>query len=203
VTESVIVPLKRGASGEIVDAQLTERVDIAFASRADSTWQAFLGATKATAAAGGAVVVEAEHEHWQWERKVKATVHLLPYPTFGLECDGDVQGLMLLATDGQFCRLPESRGSPLVQVLFVAAAPWNVRPIVSQPRFCGVGTLLLRVAIETSVDVGFKGRIGLHSLQQAEPWYERIGMTGLGPDSKKSGLKYYEMTAPQAAEFLR
>ena len=202
MTASLIVPLRRGASGEFIDAQLTERVDIDFARRADTNWQAFFAAEMAKATNAGNLIAVPEHDHWRWELKVAATAHLLSYPTFGLECDGDVQGLMLLQTDGEFCRLSESTGSPLVYVMFLASAPWNVPPMVPQPRFRGVGTLLMRAAVEASIDLGFKGRVGLHSLHRSESWYDRIGMTDLGSDGKKQGLKYYEMNAAAAAAFL-
>ena len=58
-------------------------------------------------------------------------------------------------------------------------------------------------AILQSIDEGFGGRIGLHSLPRAEKFYqEEWGMKSLGPDPKYDGLIYFEMTAERAAEFL-
>jgi hypothetical protein len=53
------------------------------------------------------------------------------------------------------------------------------------------------------MDLGFKGRIALHSLPQANAWYERLGMATFGPDAEKQNLNYYEMTAEGAAAFIR
>jgi hypothetical protein len=50
--------------------------------------------------------------------------------------------------------------------------------------------------------LGFKGRIGLHSLPQSEPWYQKIGFTDVGPDPTKK-MRYFEMTEVQAAGFIK
>jgi hypothetical protein len=50
----------------------------------------------------------------------------------------------------------------------------------------------------------FRGRIGLHSLPAAEEFYGTVcGMTDLGRDESYQGLRYFEMTAAQAAAFSR
>ncbi len=196
-------PIQDLHSGQFVEAILTERIDVMYAKRADDAWLTFLATAKALALAAGAHFDPPEHMHWRWERKVLASAHLLSYPTMGIEYEGQVQGLMMLLTDGEFGRLPEQARQPLVYVHFLATAPWNLGAVVAQPRFRGVGTVLLRAAIETSIDLGFKGRMGLHSLPQSETWYDRIGMICLGADSSKQNLKYYEMTAAQAAVFVR
>jgi hypothetical protein len=98
-----------------------------------------------------------------------AEVHrLLSYPTLAIECEADTQGLMMLQTDGQFAQCEGNRGKPLVYAVFLATAPWNLGVIVARPRFRGVGSVLLRAAVQLSLDLGFKGRIGLHSLPQAD-----------------------------------
>lgn len=189
--------------GQFVESILTERIDVMYAKRADDAWLTFLATAKALALAAGTRFDPPEHMHWRWERKVLASAHLLSYPTMGIEYEGQVQGLMMLLTDGGFGRLPEQAGQPLVYVHFLATAPWNLGAVVARPRFRGVGTVLLRAAVETSIDLGFKGRLGLHSLPQSETWYDRLGMICLGTDSSKQNLKYYEMTATQAAAFIR
>jgi hypothetical protein len=54
---------------------------------------------------------------------------------------------------------------------FLENAPWNVRPLTDEPLFGGVGMVLMRAAVTLSVDEGFHGRVGLHSLRQAEEFY--------------------------------
>jgi hypothetical protein len=49
----------------------------------------------------------------------------------------------------------------------------------------------------------FKGRIGLHSLPQANAFYANTcGMTDLGFDQDYEGLRYFEMTPGQAEAFI-
>ena len=46
------------------------------------------------------------------------------------------------------------------------------------------------------------GRIGLHSLPQAEKFYRRWGMVDLGPDKLYEDLHYFELTTAQANRHL-
>ena len=51
---------------------------------------------------------------------------------------------------------------------------------------------------------GFKGRIGLHALPQSEGFYaSKIGMTDMGKDPGYHDLRYFEMTAEQAENFIQ
>jgi hypothetical protein len=197
------IALEDRHSGQFVPARLIERIDVNYARHADDLWRTFEAAEVAQATARGVVLPPQQHSHWRWEKKVTIVGHLLPYPTLAVECNGDPQGLMLLETDGKFAEAPGQSGKPLVYVVFLATAPWNLPTVVKRPRFRGVGTGLMRAAIEVSIDLDFKGRIGLHSLHQSESYYEALGMTALGRDPKKENLNYYEMTPEQATAFLR
>lgn len=203
MSETHRVLLRDRQQDTFVEALLLERIDVDYALRADNAWLTFLAIAKAQATAANRPYEDPEYSHWRWEQKVRATAHLLSMPTIGVECAGQVQGLLMLLTDGQVCRLRDQLNQPLVYVTFVAAAPWNLAEVVPEPRYSGVGTVLLRFAVQTSLDLGFKGRIGLHSLPRAETWYERYQLHCLGPDAAHQNLKYYEMTPSQAADFIR
>lgn len=115
-----------------------------------------------------------------------------------------MQGLMLLKMAGCNARLPEQAGKDLVYVDYIEAAPWNLKSVVAQPRFGLVGVVLIAAAIQSSKENGFKGRIGLHSLGQAEAFYrDKCRMTELGGDPEKQDLVYFEMNAAQADKFVR
>jgi hypothetical protein len=197
------VLLRHVESGGVVDADLIDRIDLVIAKRAEDGWQTYLATARAEALAAKRPFPDLEHDHWEWERKVSITHRLLPYPTLGIECEGQVQGLMLLETDGHFARIATQAGSPLVYVNLLATAPWNLPAVTDPPRYRGVGTVLLAAATTLSVDLGFKGRLGLHSLPRSEDWYERLGLTNLGSDSNKQNLKYYELTPDQAQNLIR
>lgn len=195
------VLIQDNSNGQLVEAILHERVDVAFAARADNAWLTYLAIRKAQLMSAGRVYDRPDYWHWRWEDKVRPRVHLLSTPTLGIERNGSIEGLMMLLTDGEFCRLPEQANLPLVYVVYLASAPWNL-PQLGTPTYRGIGTILLRAAVETSFELGFKGRIGLHSLPRSEPFYERHGMRALGIDPHKEHLKYYEMTTKAAEEFI-
>ncbi|MEI7880931.1 MAG: hypothetical protein WCI95_08665 [bacterium] len=71
------------------------------------------------------------------------------------------------------------------------------------PRYRGVGTAFVAMAIQLSVDMGYKGRAGLHSLPAAETFYKTAcGMTAVQRDpGPHQNLMYYELTEKQADMF--
>jgi hypothetical protein len=142
-----------------------------------------------------------EDSHWDWRQKSKATSGLLGYQSFAIVCGKTLQGLML-TNDMSSARLTQQFGKPLIYVDFVATAPWNRPKLQDPPRYRGVGQVFVLAAIESSRDAGFKGRVGLHSLPDAEPFYKQTcGFTKLGADSSHQDLNYFEMTETQADAF--
>lgn len=144
-----------------------------------------------------------QSRNWNWKQKAAAVKGFLAYPGFSVVCDGLTQGMMLADTTGR-CKLSSQQNSELVYVHFLENAPWNRAELCNPPRYRGVGSILIRAAIELSIELEFKGRIGLHSLPQANSFYANTcGMTDLGPDLKKEGLRYFEMTSEQAQAFIK
>lgn len=195
------VPLK-AADGTFVEAVLYERVEAGFALQADDDWRAHLADQEARALAEGRAFPALEHDHWNWGEKVKVSAQLLSCPTLAIEFGGQAQGLMLIITDGHFAKLQSELGKPLLYVAFLATAPWNQRDIAPTPRFRGVGEVFMVAAVQLSMDVGFKGRVGLHSLPKSEGFYERCGFQCLGKDPDKQDLKYYELSPQTASELI-
>jgi len=86
-------------------------------------------------------------------------------------------------------------------VELLATAPWNRAEIQKPPRYRSTGWALMLAAVELSREMEFRGRIGLHSLPGAEPFYrDKCGMTCLGMDEEK-GMVYFEMNEEQAETF--
>jgi hypothetical protein len=168
--------------------------DFPFGSLAavEAAWAA--ARARADAAAGPAGL---EHGHWDWRNKVQAA-RSGAYDLIAVEAEGEVQGLMAVA------RRPRPARRAAAEVLYVdylETAPWNLK-VFAAPRFVGVGTALLADAVRLSMEGGFGGRVGLHSLAQAEPFYARCGMTVVGPDPGYYGLTYFEYTGVEAADWL-
>lgn len=146
-----------------------------------------------------------QHGHWDWERKWSYFSAQLSFQSFALECNGETQGLMIVNTIKR-CRIQQQANKHLVYIEYLEAAPWNRRDIPNRNRFKGVGTVMIAAAIQLSINEGNHGRIGLHSLPQADTFYrDKCGMTDLGPDVSyhPHPLRYFEMTEEQAAAFLK
>ena len=143
---------------------------------------------------------DAQDAHWEWEPKARAAVRSLARETFAVECNGETQGLMLVDVT-QFGRLNGQQRQELVYIDLLATAPWNRPKLVLSPRYKGVGRVMLATAIAYSEDLGFNGRIGLHSLPQSVVWYSAAGLTDGGHDQVKD-MRYFEMTEQQAATFI-
>jgi hypothetical protein len=71
-------------------------------------------------------------------------------------------------------------------------APWNRVKIQNPPRYRNVGTSLLNFARIRSLDLGYKGRIGLHSLPDAVQFYDKQKMQNLGEDEDYDNFVYFE-----------
>lgn len=144
-----------------------------------------------------------QSRHWDWRRKAQAFSGRLANPSFCVVCQGMTQGMMILDTLHS-ARIESQAGRDLVYIEYLENAPWNRRDMTGEPpRFVGVGSLLLRAAIELSREEGFKGRLGLHSLPQSNDWYaNKCGMTDLGIDAGYQNLRYFEMTPEQAEAFI-
>ena len=109
---------------------------------------------------------------------------------------------MILDTATKRCRIEEQKNLHLVYVRYLQIAPWNRPTFAERPRYRGIGSILIRAATALSQDMEFKGRIGLHSLPQAEGFYFVCGMTELDEDPEFQNLRYFETTPQQARALI-
>lgn len=190
-------------TGKPVAAELTDTISDADLRSVETDWRPVTNAKIREIMAQGVSPADwPEGWHWEWRDKMTAIRGLLAFQTFALRCEGKLQGLMQLNSARYRSRVPGQTGKDLVYIDYVETAPWNRKAIVAEPRFGGVGTIMIRAAIEASRDQEFRGRIGLHSLPSAETFYADIcGMTDLGLDGTYEGLRYFEMTSSQADAF--
>ncbi len=183
-------------AGAQIASELILGVTINEVDKATALWSPVLRQWERTT--GGRV----EHGHWDWSRKARAISLSRDYLIAGVRTQGEMQALMLWDEDFHFGIHPLQLGSPLVYVHFLATAPWNDREIATVPRYEGAGVLLLRAAVERSEDLGYKRRLGLHSLPQAEGFYrDKCLMADLGVDATKQ-LRYFEFTSALAENFV-
>jgi hypothetical protein len=69
----------------------------------------------------------------------------------------------------------------------------------------GVGRQMMQFAQQRSLDLGYRGRVGLLSLPDAVGFYERVGMTRLELDPEdivdaEENLPYFEYRALRQSE---
>lgn len=193
-----------GAGGTSVEAELRDAIEEAQLVDWQTQWQPALIAILQELARRGVPMSQwPQSWHWNWRAKATQIQGLLAFRGFGVVCAGTTQGLMRVDLN-KLARIPAQKGKPLVYVDYLEVAPWNRAELGQAPRYRGVGTALLTAAVAFSEEEGFKGRIGLHSLPQADAFYrDRCGMTDLGPDTNYHGnLRYFEMTPDQARAFL-
>ena|SRR2546421_2430115 len=201
--DSIELPILAAATNAIVTAKLFAGISDGNLERYRTKWLPILKERRSKAIQmrrEGKLVRMVEDAHWDWSKKVAAErAASLVYQSFALECEEETQGLMLL----EFTH--RSRISPpqhLVYIDYLSVAPWN-RPWLDEPQiFKGIGPVLVRHAVGTSIREGFQGRIGLHSLPGAVDFYTRIKMTSFGADPNYHNLNYFEFSIEQANEFL-
>lgn len=188
-------------AGNYVPAELIESIDEAHLQAVDTTWMPVLLRRLQQLVDQGTPRADwPQSSHWDWRQKTERIKGLLAFRTLALTCEGQLQGLMQVNT-ASVSRLPDQTGKHLTYIDYLESAPWNRLEVVTQPKFKGVGSVLMRAAIEISREEGFQGRIGLHSLPRSEPFYGRCGMSDLGIDGNYENLRYFEMTSAQAAKF--
>lgn len=190
-------------AGVEVDAELVDGINDKHLDAVEATWEpARVDALYRLKSKGIPPAKWPQSLHWNWRRKHQSTRGFLAYRGFCILCRNHVQGLMLVKTT-QLCQLQSQKGKPQIYIDYLESAPWNQNGFAEHPCFRGVGTVMLAAAVQLSLDEGFHGRVGLHSLPQSESFYLRHGMETLGSDSTKQGLVYFELTPDKASDFIR
>ena len=141
--------------------------------------------------------------HWDWRGKLREIERRLANLSFAIMAENMTQAMMTIDLTKR-ARMPGHEGQHLVYIDFLEAAPWNRNDIAGEPaKFSGCGSILVSAAIQQSMQEGFKGRIGLHSLPQANSFYANVcGMTDLGQDAICENLRYFELDPDNARSFI-
>ncbi|MEO7720105.1 MAG: hypothetical protein ABIY70_28280 [Capsulimonas sp.] len=180
----------------------------------DLAWKPYLNNTVEAAKANGVRWWRLpQHQEWEWGAKIDPNfMDPSDYLIYGVECDGAMQGLMivndmyhaLLDDDGEIADSLVEK--PIIHIDFLCVAPWNLAELLGTsgktPRFKSVGRVLMQIAVDLSFENGYRGRVGLYALPQAESFYEKCGMIPMDRECDHECLCYYELI-PSAAEVLR
>lgn len=141
--------------------------------------------------------IQLEDHHWNWAIKSMA-YRGEQYDWFYMYADGKPQAACLIYH-------PESSAlekSDIFYVEYLAVAPWNRGCLVRDRLHKGVGSLLIRVVLDYSVNnLGLKPGFCLHSLPQAVNYYKKIKMVNISQKDKPD-LLYFEMPSSEAKKIL-
>lgn len=195
------VRLKREESDLEEEADLYDDVTVQDLVAAQSTWRpVLLESARALKRAGKPIP---RYLHWDWRAK-EGALGRLDAKFYAIRAQGNIQGLMKLDLGTLHrCRLEPQVGKELVYVDYVETAPWNIAYYMHALGFRSiygrVGLRLLQAAVQCSLDGELKGRVGLHSLSDAEGFYRKVGMSESAPDVDKQNLRWFEFT-PESAQ---
>lgn len=171
------IQLLRGIDNEPVDATLLP-VNRKHLDDFEQFWKGLLR------------VSEEEDAYWDWVKKERLYASSSSFEKYAIECEQMTQGLMMIETQGH--RSWFDADQRIVYVDFLATAPWNRLSFQSPPNYRTVGSILLKFARYRSQELGYGGRVGLHALSRAKPFYEKVGMIDCGEDAEKENLPYFE-----------
>ena len=189
-----------------VEGELRSPVSIGHTGDFETLWRPIFEKRIAELRAAGRTTIDdfgssdIQYAYWDWAAMARERAQRFDWSSFAVEVGGVTQGLMFVRPAG-FAREPSQARRPIVEVDLLATAPWNRNRLVPNPKYKGVGRLLLMTAVNLSFEEECAGRVGLHALPQAENWYrDRCKMTDLGVDA--TNMRYFEMTEAQARAFL-
>ncbi|MEZ6131682.1 MAG: GNAT family N-acetyltransferase [Planctomycetaceae bacterium] len=184
--------------GQAKPAELWDSIEPVHRQQLDNEWRTALTDLLARTPEGR----REESAGWNWLDKLERRDGKFGTESFAITCDGMVQAAMILDLS-KASWFKETSGGSIVYVDFLQTAPWNwKRDWQPTPRYRGLGTIMLRTAIELSRELEFEGWVGLHSLPQSENFYRKCGMTEFWRDPDYECLSYFEMTAAQANALL-
>lgn len=141
--------------------------------------------------------IQLDDSHWDW--LTKHCVHNGDeYEWFFLYIDKKPQAACLIYH-------PKDSAidtGDIFYIEYVAVAPWNRQNPMQEQEYKGVGTEIIRCAMQHATKtLGLRYGFCLHALQKANGFYEKIGMTYISALDKKS-LSYYEMSEESAKSYM-
>lgn len=190
-------------SGNLEDVTV-ELIDSHLVNRAQKEWDVYHKSLKKT----DENLKESEHSHWNWFKKLRWAEQssIRPKTLAVTSSKGDCEGLMMfqpLDSGGNGADWPIY---DLLEVKYLQTAPWNElrikRPVHYPQKYSLVGSVLLNYAILQSVEWGYKGRVGLESLDQARSWYEKQGFELVKPAKTEKELDWFELSEKEAERLL-
>lgn len=175
--------------------------------RVDGLWITYLQSAKTEMRMRGldtATIPDTIGWSWYWKYR-RANSPGARWICHSIQYQGFTQGILVVSLRQEASRLAIEFGKPSIEVVYLAAAPWNIggfmRGIRREPFLDDIGLKLIRVAIEHSSYEGCEGRLRLYSVPKAERFYSATcGMIDMGVERHDGEmLRRFELSHEQAA----
>ncbi|EKN6274144.1 TPA: hypothetical protein ACVH97_003535 [Yersinia enterocolitica] len=141
--------------------------------------------------------IQTEDYHWQWISK-SMQYDTDEYKWFFLKTKENIEAACLI----YFPKKSALNDNDIFYVEFIAVAPWNRFSPLEKKRYNSIGKKLLQEIIKYSTStLGYQYAFCLHSLPQAQGFYEYIGMVHIDKLDKRP-LQYYEIDNDQSMKFV-
>jgi hypothetical protein len=142
---------------------------------------------------------------WPWEEQIRLGEEEDGHACFVVTSEGSVDAFLSLSVTPDVVSRYDPKGSPLVYVEYVAAAPKHTLAAEGSRTLKGLGTFLIEVSVAISADLGFDGRLALHSLPESERFYRKLNFctSGVRENADGESLLYFEAGAATAASLLQ
>lgn len=138
-----------------------------------------------------------EDIHWNWQRKA-LTYHTSEYNWFFLKTADSVQGVCLTYHPKDSVL----QDSNIFYIEYIASAPWNRNSAFHEKIYSGIGIQMIKlIQMYFKKNFGYEYGFSLHSLPQAEGFYEKIGMNNF-PKYNEGNLRFYEISKEKAMVFM-
>jgi hypothetical protein len=194
------------ADGNLVPYTLHHGWDIAKCYACDTNWGTFnlslfqyISDKKYSAEDLAKVLseIQIDDRHWKWFDK--ACLHKdTTFNWFFLMAEGVPQGACVIYHP----KKSVIQAGDIFYVEYIAVAPWNRINPMQKRRFKGIGTILVKHAIDyVTKTLLLPHGFSLHALPRASAWYQKIGMQRFVAHDKGQ-LQYFEMAENAAASFL-
>lgn len=141
--------------------------------------------------------IQTEDFHWDWCSKSLA-YRTVEYKWFYLYANNEPQAACVIYQP----KISAVQNGNIFYVEFVAVAPWNRKCAIRERKYYGVGTKILKAALEYAVNqLGLLPGFSLHSLPQAQAYYKKLKMENIKLHDKDN-LLYFELPNKEASELL-
>jgi hypothetical protein len=134
---------------------------------------------------------------WHWREHVAHASLSEEAYCFVLSGENELFGFVYLTREKNGSRAEASKDT--VYVEYVGVAPEHQLPPVGQKNVAGIGRLLMLQTVRISMELGLEGRVGLHSKQEVEGFYKRLGMVPYTYEDTGDGKWLYFETGPNEA----